>query len=187
MVVKPLGLPPGSVRALLLLALGARAVFVLKDTGTLEPWYFATVLICGVAYFSARSASNAHRHMVPGGEEKKGGHPLGLPAGTVRLLFLALAGYAAWLWFRTDEAKNADTSVFWIFGACVVGLITRIIVTKMRPEDAGARFADHLLALISVLAGIGLVVIAASGNEADVANWVQPMLAAIVVHYFATR
>jgi hypothetical protein len=188
MVVKPLGLPVGSVRALLLGCLAARAILDLRSRGDLAPWLMVALAIAAAAYFSARSVASAHRGMAPGGEDApRSRPPLGLPAGSIRLLFLVAAGYGAWLWFDGHESGAADPSVLWVLGAFVVGVFMRWVLTRLRPEDAGARAADHLLALVSLLCGGGLVAIAATGHGNEVADWTQPLLAAVCVHYFATR
>jgi len=188
MVIKPLGLPAGSVRALLLGCLSARAILDLRRAGELPPWLMVALAIAAAAYFSGRSVASAYRAMGPAGEDApRSRPPLGLPAGTIRTLFLLAAGYGAWLWFDGHESGAADASVLWVLGAFVVGVLMRWILTRLRPEDAGARAADHLLALVSLLCGGGLVAIAATGHGHEVADWTQPLLAAVCVHYFATR
>ncbi|MDJ0976353.1 MAG: hypothetical protein QNJ98_17965 [Planctomycetota bacterium] len=187
MVVKPLGIPAGSVRALLLLSLAARAVFDLREGDGIAGWLATTLIICASAYFAARAAANARRGNRLEGEQR-GGHPLGLPAGTVRTLFLAALGYGAYLWFDHYGAEGANVPVAWVLGAFVIGLITRLLFSKLRlPEDHGARGADHLLALITLVAGVALPLLSAMGASPDMANWIEPLLACVVVHYFATR
>jgi hypothetical protein len=191
MVVKPLGLPQGSVRAVLLLALSAAAVLHLRNDGSIPSWLLAALVVAAASYFSARSATNALRRG-PAGDPPKGGHPLGLPAGWIRTLFLLVAGYGAWVWLSADETPSlgaADGRLAWVLLAFVVGVVSRFVLKQLRrPEDIGARFLDHLLALVSLVAGLGLVAIAAGGAKgADLPTWGEPLLAALVVHYFATR
>ena len=190
MVVKPLGLPQGSVRAILLLALAATAVLTVRNTGEIPSWLLAALVVAAASYFSARSAANALRRG-PDGDVVKGGHPLGLPAGWVRTVFLLAIGYGAWLWLSNEAMPivgGADAALAWVLGAFVLGVVSRWILKHLRrPEDVGARFLDHLLALVSLIAGLGLVAIAAGGAEGDLPTWGEPLLAAVVVHYFATR
>lgn len=189
MVVKPLGLPVGSVRALLLLGLGACGVLALRRDGDLPAWLGTALVIAAAAYFSSRSAMNAQRAAAAGGGEvvPRPRHPLGLPAGTVRLMFLAAVGYGAWLWFHQRAEDAARLPVVWILAAFALGIVMRWILTRVRPEDVGARFFDHLLALIALLALGGLLAIAITGRPEALGDWSQPLLAAIVVHYFASR
>jgi CDP-diglyceride synthetase len=180
MSVRPLGLPVGSVRALLLLALGARAILDLRAAHAIAPWLVVAVLLAAASYFAARSSMRS-------GGEKPGRAPLGLPAGTVRLLFLALVAYGTWLYFRHHEIDVGSAPAVWVMGAYVVGLVVGLVVNRRRtPADAGATFWDHLLALVTLVAAAGLVWLARSGDTPP-PTWVAPLLGAIVVHYFAAR
>src|SRR5262245_50549175 len=96
-MARPLGLPVGSVRALCLLGLTARAILTLRESPPVEPWLWAALLVTAVAYFSARAASRAP---ADGAEPARRTHPLGLPRGTIRILFLAAAAYGAYLYFK---------------------------------------------------------------------------------------
>ncbi len=184
---KPLGLPPGSVRALLLLGLVARAVLDLRATGNIANWLLAAIVMSAAAYFSGRSAANKGTPGVPD-EPVRRTHPLGLPAGTVRTLFLLGAAYGAWLFFQEWRPGKADTAVLWILGAFGVGVLARFLLTRaQRPPDAGTHWVWHLQALTVLLALGGLIAIAATGKSADVPAWVEPVLAAGSVYYFATR
>ena len=160
MVVRPLGLPQGSVRAVLLLSLAATAILHLRRDDAIQSWLLAALVVAAASYFSARSATNAARRG-PDGEMPKQGHPLGLPAGWIRTLFLLAVGYGAWFWLSGDdqpELGRADARLAWVLLAFVVGVVSRFLLKLMRrPDDIGARFMDHLLALVSLLAGLGLV------------------------------
>lgn len=187
MVIRPLGLPAGSVRAILLLSLAARAVIDLRETGHIANWLAASLVICAASYFASRAAANARKGATPieGGKVTQ---PLGLPAGVIRTLFLAAVAYGAWLWFDHHGTGAENMPVAWILIAFVLGIFMRLILSKLRiPEDPGARAADHLLALVSLIAGLALPVLAAMGKSSTLPNWTEPLLAAIVVHYFATR
>ena len=184
MVIKPLGLPVASVRALLLLGLSARAVLDLRSEGEIVPWLATALLISASAYFASRSAMNAS---APGASMGTRRHPLGLPAGSVRFLFLAALSYGGWLWWQGHEDAAARMPVVWVVGAFVLGILVRWLMVRIRPEDVGARFFDHLLALIALVSVIGLVVLAVARREASVSDWVQPLLAVVVVHYFGSR
>ena len=191
MVVKPLGLPRGSVRAVLLLALVVTAILDVRNTGEIQTWLVAAAVIAAVSYFSSRSTTNAFRAGADGAIAKRG-HPLGLPAGSVRTVFLLAVAYGAWLWLGSAEhpaLAPADHALVWVVGAFALGVLSRWVLRRLRrPDDPGARFLDHLLGLISLVAGLGLVAIAAwGGADADVPSWGEPLLAAVVVHYFGTR
>ena len=187
MVIRPLGLPAGSIRALLLLALSVRAVFSLRAEGTIEPWLATALIICAASYFASRAAVTARRK-TQGGEVVRDTHPLGLPAGFVRTLFLAAVAYGTWMWFDHHAAADANASVAWVLLAFLVGIVVRLVLSKLRlPEDPGASKADHLLSLVSLIAGLALPVLAALGKSDALPDFAEPLLAAVVVHYFATR
>ncbi|MGE0193170.1 MAG: hypothetical protein AB7T63_14135 [Planctomycetota bacterium] len=191
MVIKPLGLPVGSVRALLLLGLSARAVLDLRSDGEVAPWLLTALAIAASAYFASRSAMNASRGALQasaaGDAAGTRRHPLGLPAGSVRFLFLAALAYGGWLWWQGHEDAAARMPVVWVAGAFVLGILVRWLMVRLRPEDVGARFFDHLLALIALISVVGLVALAVTRRDASVSDWVQPLLAAVVVHYFGSR
>ena len=135
----------------------------------------------------ARAAANARgAKTVEAGQ--KDAHPLGLPAGTVRTLFLGAVAYGTWLWFDHHGTGAQNAPVAWVLVAFVLGIVVRLVLGKLRlPDDPGARFADHMLALVSLLAGLALPVLAGLGKTAELPDFAEPLMAAIVVHYFATR
>ncbi len=189
-MIRPLGLPVGSIRALLLLGLTVRAVFDLRTyfatpamdrvPPPLAPWLLVAVLISAASYFAARSAASE------GGEVPRRA-PLGLPRGTVRLIFLILAGYGTYVYFHYSGTPLGAAQAFWILAAYGLGIVVHWIVTKRRGSDeAGASFFEHLLALVSLLSVGGLIWMAADPT-ATPPDWVEPLLGAIVVHYFASR
>src|SRR5262249_25116980 len=91
----PLGLPPGSVRAVLALMIAGLFWTVLALSATRPEvevplfLYFLTGLI--LLFFGS------HGHTI--GHQPNAGHPLGLPRGSVRaLILLGSAGLFAWLY-----------------------------------------------------------------------------------------
>jgi MprA protease rhombosortase-interaction domain-containing protein len=186
MPLKPLGLPPGSVRALLLLALGARAVLDLREGAEIAPWLAATLLLCGAAYFGLRHASrHAPGPAVPGAPRPR--PPLGLPAGTVRFFFLALVGYGAYLWIGRHGATAANAPIGWVVAGFVVGIVVRLLFARSREaEDPSTPAFWHAQALVVLAAAGGLVAFSVS-QPAGLPDWVEPFLAACVTYYFGSR
>jgi hypothetical protein len=183
-MLRPLRLPKGSVRALLLLALASRALLELRATHTLPRWLAATLVICAAAYFSAR-ASTPH---ASGAEAGRARPPLGLPRGTVRTLFLLALGYGVWFWLQDRQIEAANVPVAWILLAFLLGVLARAVLGWVRrPDDVATWKWHHLQALVCLLAAAGLVSIAAAGHGEEVAGWVQPMLAAGIAYYFGAR
>ncbi len=189
-MLRPLGLPPGSVRALLLLGLVARVILDLRAGQEPASWLLLSVMMAAAAYFSAR-ASSAAAGAGASGEPTRTTAPLGLPAGTIRLLLLAAAGYAVFLLYDrygTGSVEPQQSPALWLLAAFVLGVIVRVVALKFaRPQDAGTGWGWHLQALTVLLAVGGLVAIGATGRQSEVAQWIQVLLAAGPIYYFATR
>ncbi len=185
----PLGLPRGSVRALLLLALGARALIDLRDAKPLQPWLLAALLMSIAAYFSARSgARSGVGGTVPDPNAPRVHPPLFLPSGTIRTIVLLGVGYGAWLWFRHRPDDVGGAAVVWVLGAFALGVIVRWMLSRARrPEDVGVGGFGHLEALVALACAAGLVAIGLGGVPGNVPSWTEPLLAAAVVFYFGSR
>jgi hypothetical protein len=189
-MLRPLGLPPGSVRALLLIGLGVRAILDLRTHHRIEPWLAVALLVSIAAYFSARSSAQGTAPQDPAAP--KPSHPLWLPAGTIRAIVLLLVAYGAWLWYRHHsidlEGARGEGAPGLLLGAFALGVVLRWALGKARrPEDVGTGLFWHLQALVALASVGGLIAIALGGLPADIPPWVEPMLAAVVVYYFGTR
>ena len=185
-MIRPLSLPVGSVRALLLLCIGARCLIELYNGELLPMWTLVMALIAAAAYFSARAAKKDTADAGGGGGDRS--TPLGLPAGTVRVLVLLFAIVGVWLWLRVQEEHPLKHAALWIVVGYGAGIaIRQVFATLRRPEDEGARFFDHMLAIVSLLAGVGLVASALAGHPEGTPEWSQPLLGAIATHYFGAR
>lgn len=179
-MVRPLGLPIGSVRAVLLLALACRAILDLYRNHEVAPWLIASLLIAGASYFASRAAG-------PPTKDHKGRGPWWLPSGTIRVFFILLALYMAWVYFKHHDESPGMLPVAWILVAYLLGLIVGALERRgYSGEEAARAYFEHLLAVVALIAAGALIFIAADPRM-NVANWVEPLLAAVVVHYFATR
>jgi hypothetical protein len=183
---RPLGLPKGSVRALCLLGLAARAVLTLRENHAVEPWLWAALIVSGAAYFAARAAT----HYPPTGAEPPPGHhhPLWLPPGTIRILFLCAVAYGSWLYFRQHRLTEDLQPLVIVIGAFLAGVLMRWFLAQVRrPEDASSLIFEHLQAFAAVAAAAGLVAIAVTHRDVELAPWVEPTLAAICTYYAGAR
>lgn len=176
--LKPLGLPVGSVRALLLLALTARGILDLQAGRGLADWLGAALIVSAASYFSARAAGGA----------TAAGRPLGLPAGTIRVLFLGALAYGAYLYFRHTPVSWERTPVIWVLAAFLLGTVVRGLLRKARvvETDVGTSRIYHLQALMTLAAAGGLVFLGARPDVA-VPDWVSPLLAAAATYYAGAR
>ncbi len=180
-MVRPLGLPVGSVRALLLLALASAAIFDLYHTKQIAPWLIAAIFIAGASYFSSRRAG-------PPTKDEKGRGPWWLPSGTIRLIFIGLLVYGGVVWFRFHRDTSWEQArVAWIVLAYVIGVLTGALERRgYSDEEAGRPYFEHLVALVSLIAAAALVCLSIEPDP-SIQGWVPPLLGAVVVHYFATR
>ena len=179
--IRPLGLPIGSVRALLLLALAARAVTDLLRVHEVTPWLIGAVLIAGSSYFASRQAG-------PPSEDPGGRGPWWLPTGTFRLVFFVAVLFGMIFWFQKHPATSIETTpLIWIVAAYLIGLLTGMLQRRgYSSREAGRLYFENLLALVSLIAGGALVYFGFQPGAA-MQGWIEPFLGAVVVHYFATR
>ncbi|MCC7138639.1 MAG: hypothetical protein IT460_09470 [Planctomycetes bacterium] len=185
-MARPLGLPVGSVRALCLLGLSARCVLDLRAHGSVAPWLVSAVVVSAVSYFSARAARAGTVDAPAHGATPR--HPLGLPAGTIRLLFLALAGYGAWLWFRDHPLEEGGRPLVVVSIAFAIGVLVRGFLSQVRrPEDASTLVFEHLQAFVAVASAVGLVAIAVTGRDHELSSWIEPTLGAVCTYYAGVR
>lgn len=185
-MTKPLGLPVGSVRALLLLGLSVSAVLDLRRTHDVPGWLLAALIVSASAYFASRHSP--WRAPVPPGAIATR-PPLGLPAGTVRFLFLAVVGYGAWLWHKHHELTAGQQPVVLVIAGFYIGVMVAFFMSQVRrPEDPSTLFFDHLQAVSALLCVGGLVWFAVQGKPpVDLSPWTQPGFAAVCTYYAGVR
>jgi len=203
----PLGLPAGSVRAVLsLMVMGlVCALLVLPDTGRPgEPYsiplylYLLMFLIVG-HYFGALSLAATSAPHAPG--------PWHLPRGTFRVLIvLGLVAAVAWGAYKdqdflqrlrpdTDEIKAHPYLPVVILGAFFLGIaLARAAHHLARSSGGVPSWLQDVVAWVSMLAVIGLVaeviiqlvINPTLDNKLSLPVW-QGILAAIVAFYFGAR
>ena len=158
----PLGLPAGSVRALLafmvLAVLWLLAIRV--EPGHKIPLvsvYLQYVMILILASFFAAHGSSIGRHI-------SRHHPLGLPGGSVR--FLLLAGYlglVGWLFYSKAEFAPEPTAPLVlplvVMTAFFLGYLTTRLVKAFSPKGVPSGWFQDIQAWLALLATLGLTVI----------------------------
>jgi hypothetical protein len=165
----PLGLPAGSVRALLaLMVLGLIwAILVLQDTQNINPppiyLYYLMLLILGNFF-----AAHGHSIAGPGSVERS---PLYLPRGVIRtILFLGFIGVFAWRYYKDQswdklwdlkqpELGRVPYLAFLIVGTFLLGiLLGHLIRWSQRGTNVAPYWFHDILAWLALLAVIGLVI-----------------------------
>jgi hypothetical protein len=195
----PLGLPPGSVRALLILmVMGTIWVLLLMPRVVHVPLYLWYLLFLTTgAYFAGRSSTRDN-----------GPAPLYLPRGSIRILivvgFFGIIGYAI---FRDPsgfvntpmltEADKKETLVLptVMIGAFLLGSIVNAACWKLlkRPEGMPSWYQD-VQAWVSVLAVLGLgaqvilelVIFPSLANPPSLPH-LEILLSAVIAFYFGVR
>ncbi len=165
-----LGLPAGSIRALLallvlavlwLLALFANRTpgerFAFEKPIPLDFIYLQYVMILILAHFFAAHGNTIGRHLSPSS-------PLALPSGSVR--FLLLAGYIGlivWLIYNKREFERSAEGTLLLPLVLVSGFIVGFLATKLvlatSPDRQLPFWFQDVQAWFALLAVIGLVII----------------------------
>jgi hypothetical protein len=163
---QPLGLPAGSVRALLALAvLGLIWALLLSPDETIQvPLYLYYLMFLILGHFFA-----AHGHSI-GGPNTGPSHPLYLPGGTLRILMIG--GFIAVLAVRYHrhpdlegllklQEKPTDYPLLPIIlvGGFFLGIFVNRVVGRLfsGPQGPAPWFQD-ILSWVALLATVGLVV-----------------------------
>lgn len=197
----PLGLPRGSVRAVLaFMVFGTVWTLLLipaeKVTAGIPPYlFYLTFLILG-SYFGSRAAT-PHPAGAP--------HPLFLPRGSIRGLIIIGFVVACGLGYhhdplffqriKLDQATWQPLVLFLLFGGFFAGVVVNRLAELLlkRPDGMPVWYQD-VLAWISVLAVFGLafeviyqlVIVPNSASASELPQW-QGILAGIVAFYFGAR
>ncbi len=181
-VTPPLGLPPGSVRALLVVML-VLTLWYLVIVQRVVPDYLAdTAFLAIVFYFGERSTREGT------GTAKR--QPLYMPRGVVRG---AIAGgffsVYAYLWASGRQIPPAVTSIVDILAGYTVGVVVSLAVrasTKNTRPGALAAFG-HAKALLTLLGVASLCAIAITGQDAMVPPVYITLMDLLVAFYFGSR
>jgi hypothetical protein len=189
-----LGLPPGSVRAVLALMIAGLfwLVLVLAETRPVQVPLFLYFLTGMILVFFA-----SHGNSIGVG----GKSPLGLPRGFLRaIILLGAAGVIGWLYYtdptklpqivtpEPEQLKQWPTLLLTTLGGFAIGHII-----GRGPWRQTAGFQD-ILAWVSLLAMIGLVVETILvvfinprlNQELSLGGW-EAVLTALVTFYFGAR
>jgi hypothetical protein len=158
-----LGLPAGSIRALLailvLVVLWLLALYAHTADGRipLDFIYLQYVMILILAHFFASHGNTIGKHV----SQRS---PLGLPSGSIR--FLLLAGYIGlivWLFYNKREFEASPEGTVLLPLVLVSGFIIGFVVTKLvlagSPGGQLPFWFQDVQAWFALLAVIGLVII----------------------------
>jgi hypothetical protein len=192
----PLGLPPGSVRAVLALMIAGLfwLLLALPERSEEKVPLFLYVLLGLILLFFGSHGHTIGRHIT-------GHSPLYLPRGVLRaFLILGTGALVGWLYYSNPDqlvyrlTPDANQLIRWpgllmsAFGGFALGYVIR-----KGPWRSSPGFQD-ILATLSLLAMFGLIgetvlvvfINPALQNRLDLTTW-EAILTAVVAFYFGAR
>jgi hypothetical protein len=127
----PLGLPVGSVRALLTLIIVGVVIWQLCHGEEVQLLWSETLMIALAHYFTSRRFINLpnglHKQLFEEGRVEKEIHPLGLPKNTIRtILILAFVGAAIFLYKENKLFEPRSLSIIGVVFAYFVGIFIKV-------------------------------------------------------------
>ena len=190
----PLGLPSGSVRALLTLLIVAVIVAEVARGRDVEVLWTETLMIALAHYFTSRRfidlSGEAIRRLQQEGRLEQEPNPLYLPRNSIRgLIILAFAGLAAYL-YRDDRLLLPEAlSILGMVGAYFVGVMFRGIWSwwaQGRPTRWGQRWEDAKAVLVLLV--LGMTAAAYLLDRSDlVPHQLRNVTLPLVLFYFGSR
>lgn len=190
----PLGLPSGSVRALLTLIIVAVVVIEVARGHDVSILWKETLMIAMAHYFTSRRFLQLPRDVMnrlqEEGHIEKEPHPLYLPSHSIRaLITVAFIGLAVWL-YREDRLFTSESlAILGIVFAYLFGVLLKVVSTwwskkteKAVPAWWGDMKAVVVLGLLAVTAGAYLL-----GRPEMILEQVQNATFALVLFYFGSR
>lgn len=183
--LEPLGLPRGSIRAVLALAVfGTAMVMLLKEQPLERDLWLVTTAVLGYYYASRDGAGPG----VAAGEAK----PLGLPRGSIRwLLFLgfaATAGYLIYSWQQAGKPLLEQEAIFPILaiGSFFVGRLIALI-SRGGADNKLVRGIGHAKGALALLAAMAIIVLHHGELDGDWVKQARQVVASFVFFYYGSR
>jgi len=191
---RPLGLPPGSVRALV--ALSVVGVFVLltlrgQPAGLLLS---EAMLIVLAHYFASRRLltvpTELRRQLQAQGLVQEESNPLWLPRNSVRTLILAaLLVTAGVLLIRGELLRSGVFDNLVLVFSYLLGVVIHQVRQRRppRPLSLWRRAWLHLKALFVLLACALILLLALAGTLTALPGWLEQLLLGWILFYFGSR
>jgi hypothetical protein len=191
----PLGLPPGSVRALLSLMVVSMVIEETVHGHDLSVHLVEALLMVLALYFSARKIVSVPpavlQQLEKEGQIPVERQPLYLPRFSIRLvILLSFAGAAAYLYQHDRLFTNPSLSSFGMVGAYLLGVLLRPMGRFLRRGEMAAslmdRFAD-LRALV-VLGAVAVLTVSYWLDKPEWRpDWAQHAALTLLLYYFGAR
>ena len=186
---QPLGLPSGSVRAVIALILCGTLWFQVLKGEAIEDILVESALLVVGFYFGVRSGTGPP--IAPATAEGMR-HPLFLPRGSIRfVLLLGFFGVIAYMWYRSRGIPEAFTLILEVLASYVIGYIASAIIA--RRQKAGKK-PSRALAVFRNANAIAAMLLVGYLCGALLFSWprffpeyTKNALAWIVAYYFGSR
>ena len=178
--MEPLGLPQGSVRALVTLILCGTICFLMISAAPLPPTLELVLAIVMGYYFGHRSKADRDAEH----------HPLYLPFGAIRCLILAAFIVTAII--TASEDRLLDPPVVDVM-ALVLGLFLGALVKYILQKLEGERFGDlsafigNIKGVLVILAAVTIAVLIISDQYSSIDLKWRISLVTFVAFYFGVR
>ncbi len=192
----PLGLPVGSVRALVTILILAVVVVETMRNHELPALLNVTVLIAVAHYFNSRryvrvSAETIER-LERDGQIPAEKHPLYLPRYMMRVLILAAFGGVGYYMYTVHGVRTvSDVPEIMIAGASyLLGATTRVLFSRdSKPGQAPRRIRlwNDLNAMVVILIVVGISLVYFLNESEALPKDVRNYILAIVLYYFGSR
>ncbi len=191
----PLGLPPGSVRAILTLLVVAVVVVEVLRKHEVESLWTETLMIALAHYFSSRRfihlAPEVVRRLELEGHLAPEPRPLFLPRGSIRvLLVLAFAGLAAYLYYDDRLLHSSALSILGVVFAYLLGVTVQSFMrwwTKGKAASLGLASWEDIKAVSVLFVTIYTAGIYLSGHLEFAPHAVRNVALGLVLFYFGSR
>ena len=179
----PLGLPSGSIRALLTLLIVAVVIVQLIRGEDVEILWTETLMIALAHYFTSRRfvklPPDVLQRLAEEGRVETEARPLYLPKHSIRaIVILAFAGLAAYLFQQGQEVKPEALTILGVVFAYFLGMILRL------KGVGGWEDLKAAVVLIVLLFTAGAYL---TGHAAMVPHALRNATLAMVLFYFGSR
>ncbi len=198
----PLGLPSGSIRALLTILIVVVVIVhvirnqVIEPVGEkkVDPVWIETLMIALAHYFTSRRFITLPAAVIRQLEQdrllEEEAHPLYLPKHSIRVIIVAaFVGMAVYLGMKNHLVQEEPLSILGVVLAYLLGMVTRRIFawwTEGKQTDASRSWEDAKAVVV-----LGLLLFTASADLLNHPDWVPPGVRntslALVLFYFGSR
>lgn len=192
---RPLGLPPGSVRAVLALTVVGLVIRQALVAAPVSLLLSETLLIVLAHYFASRRLVDLpealRRRLEQDGVLEAEANPLWLPRHSVRIIILlAFCSTAVLLLWQGRLFQPGVFGSIGLFFAYLAGVLVRGLVRWRRRNVApshGRQVWLHLKAASVLAACLVLAALTLVGELQTLPQWVEKLLLALILFYFGSR